>query len=800
MAAYEIPGVGMIDLGNFDPSNLGGLGYGGTYDAALYAAAARSGQSLTDYLNTLDDLQRGRYSKPTADMNATELAELSGIPGLQFVTNIGKGASTKANNSGFVPLVEDAEYRIVNERGKNQTVFSGIGQEGLIGVYNTAQNLSAEGGKKADWYVEARDPSTGRWIKVADDDPPSNIVGDVLEYAAIAGIGALTGGLGFAAPLAGAAAGIGAKALGIDDEIMQYGLPIVLSIATGNPVLGASLGSAIGTAYNGGNIKEILMSAGISAATAGILDVTGIGDVLGEIVTKVPGVNEVVNSISQAANNIASNVAGDAVARGVSEAVAREAAQSAAEDIIVNGIRGVVDATVGGIAGAGALTPQLINSISSSAEQAINDAATQYDLESAFDQQFGTGTTPAPGEPPITVTAKINNAVQKMITSGISSATAALFPDLTPAELSQVQDAYDQQNPPGTVVTGEKGIGAAPGVAGAATGLTDIVVKGAKPIDEKPGGDATTGAATGLITDATQTQPKEGDATEGKDDGKGLGAKDWIRLALLGAGAIGGGAGGGGSGTPADNTPLTYTPITRTPTIGAGINQPPFDVYTYGQGVPGAQQKEFMFFEPFSWKQPEGAAPINVSTGRPQAQLDAEAAAAAAAQQAAYDANVAEFNAYQDDLAAKVAAGTITPEQATADATAYAGTLDLPLAPVTTPATSGAGMKDGGEVDDEMMRHLMEYKRGGGHNGPGPVKGVGSGQEDLIPAWLSDGEYVWSAQDVADLGDGSTDEGVRRLDKMRQMVRRRAGRKDVKKIAKPQQGIDTMLKAVGGVA
>jgi hypothetical protein len=92
----------------------------------------------------------------------------------------------------------------------------------------------------------------------------------------------------------------------------------------------------------------------------------------------------------------------------------------------------------------------------------------------------------------------------------------------------------------------------------------------------------------------------------------------------------------------------------------------------------------------------------------------------------------------------------------------------------------------------------MEYRKGGGHHGPGPVKGIGSGQEDKIPAWLSDGEYVWSAQDVADLGDGSTDEGVRRLDKMRQMVRKQAGRKDVKKIAKPQKGIDHMLKAVGG--
>jgi hypothetical protein len=112
--------------------------------------------------------------------------------------------------------------------------------------------------------------------------------------------------------------------------------------------------------------------------------------------------------------------------------------------------------------------------------------------------------------------------------------------------------------------------------------------------------------------------------------------------------------------------------------------------------------------------------------------------------------------------------------------------------------TEEPNMAEGGEVSDDMVRHLVEYRKGGGHMGPGQVKGIGSGQEDKIPAWLSDGEYVWSAQDVADLGDGSTDEGVRRLDRMRKMVRQRAGRKDVKKIAKPQRGIEDMLKAVGG--
>ena len=129
-----------------------------------------------------------------------------------------------------------------------------------------------------------------------------------------------------------------------------------------------------------------------------------------------------------------------------------------------------------------------------------------------------------------------------------------------------------------------------------------------------------------------------------------------------------------------------------------------------------------------------------------------------------------------------------------------------PMAPVTVPAApamvapSGNAFAEGGEVDDDMVKHLVDYHKNGGHQGPGQVKGIGSGQEDKIPAYLSDGEYVWSAQDVSDLGDGSNREGVRRLDKMRQMVRSQAGRKDVKKIAKPQKGIDRMLKAVGGMA
>lgn len=249
-----------------------------------------------------------------------------------------------------------------------------------------------------------------------------------------------------------------------------------------------------------------------------------------------------------------------------------------------------------------------------------------------------------------------------------------------------------------------------------------------------------------------------------------------------------------GTITP-DKSAVTYTPLNRQRGIGG------FDPFTYGQEGPGYQTAEYEFFRPYSTAQPTQTstpATVNWTPGADVYQYTPEQFEALQSQTSAtYNANQAAFKNYQDTLAQNVESGAMTLAQAQAAAQSYAA----PFGGATVQRNAEGGYiedAEGGEMNDDMVKHLLEYKKGGGHNGPGRVKGIGSGQEDKIPAWLSDGEYVWSAQDVADLGDGSTDEGVRRLDKMRQMVRKQAGRKDVKKIAKPQRGIDQMLKSVGG--
>jgi len=56
------------------------------------------------------------------------------------------------------------------------------------------------------------------------------------------------------------------------------------------------------------------------------------------------------------------------------------------------------------------------------------------------------------------------------------------------------------------------------------------------------------------------------------------------------------------------------------------------------------------------------------------------------------------------------------------------------------------------------------------------VKGGGTGTSDSIPAVLSDGEYVIDAQTVSMLGDGSSDAGAKKLDEMRENIRKHKGK------------------------
>jgi len=80
-------------------------------------------------------------------------------------------------------------------------------------------------------------------------------------------------------------------------------------------------------------------------------------------------------------------------------------------------------------------------------------------------------------------------------------------------------------------------------------------------------------------------------------------------------------------------------------------------------------------------------------------------------------------------------------------------------------------------ADQTADQNTVQAARGGALNQISNLaKGSGSGRDDTINARLSDGEYVMDAETVALLGDGSNDEGARRLDHMRKQLRAQKGK------------------------
>lgn len=721
-----------------------------------------------------------QYAKPTKGMSALDVAlqQMGDIRGLQFVTNKGnaagikaketkeKGAVGDANLSGFVPLVNGATYRIRDEKGKDEIVYEGVGEEGLRNVYAIAQDLSAKKGKKANWGVEMQLPGTDTWRRVADDDPAKGI-GGVLDVLGDAALGLLVAG-----PI-GAAVGAGLSVAGVNVSDIAY--PILGTMVLG-PVAGSMAGSAVSSAVQGRSLEDALIRAGISGLTAGAIET-------------IPGASEAISGIGNAIGldkalqaGFLPEISGAAVGSSIPTQVVGN------ELIVTGGSNALAAPVASGIGGAlsgaasGVIAPP---APSAPAPQAPSPPA----------QEAGAGD--------ITVTAaarnaRIDAAVAALLNPATNTITNPAIKDLPPDELAEAQERANAI----TVTAGQQSPGTTAGIGGEAGSTTG----GSNSSPQTDGEEITVTAPTipgtvvpigaPLVPTGPVNQPVT-PSQPATTQPPGPSTMDYIRLALSAPNLINGiggllGAGGDNTRLTRGSSPLNYTPLTRTQTgatTPGAAGAPGFDVFTYGQNKPGAQQAEYTFFQPYSL----AAAPQSstVTSASPiYTQADVDTANAAIMNQ--YAAGLSQFNAYQDTLAQQVASGALTPAAAQAAATQFAASLGY------APATAAPAMAEGGEVDDDMVRHLVEYSKGTGHRGPGKVSGIGSGQEDLIPAWLSDGEYVWSAQDVADLGDGSTDEGVRRLDKMRQMVRKQAGRKDVKNIAKPQKSVDKMLKAVGG--
>jgi hypothetical protein len=101
------------------------------------------------------------------------------------------------------------------------------------------------------------------------------------------------------------------------------------------------------------------------------------------------------------------------------------------------------------------------------------------------------------------------------------------------------------------------------------------------------------------------------------------------------------------------------------------------------------------------------------------------------------------------------------------------------------------GMKRGGlpaMSDVPMVEGRLDFRQGA------PVHGPGDGQSDDIPAMLADGEYVFDAETVAQIGNGSTKAGAQALDQFRKNIRKHKRSAPLDKIPPKTKALTSYLK------
>ena len=108
------------------------------------------------------------------------------------------------------------------------------------------------------------------------------------------------------------------------------------------------------------------------------------------------------------------------------------------------------------------------------------------------------------------------------------------------------------------------------------------------------------------------------------------------------------------------------------------------------------------------------------------------------------------------------------------------------------------GLSSADRLDAINSASRVNFAQGGlGRMGSlGLLKGGSPGQADDVNAKLSHGEYVFDADVVAALGDGNTEAGARKLDEMREAIRRHKRSAPASKIPPPAKGALAYLKGV----
>ena len=767
------PMMGAETVG-FDLANpmLGGPEQGGSYTGGMGGGDSRT---AAERLQAILDVNP--YVAPTEGMNLDPITS-RGQTGYYFANELGLPArygdvgspkpadpATYDPNAkyiepmpGFVPVDKNATYRLVNGGTDGSVVYAGAGEEGLRNVFQQANQLTMDNPKNAYWGVEVLDPATGQYKRVAENQGPNG--------------------------------------LGIVGDIAGVALPIAAAIATGGASLGVQIAAGAAAGGLGGFLagKDPLTSALIGGASAGIGNVSGLNKAIGGALGKAGGALGLGGAAADAAvgglSSAAGEATGDIVVTGLSKAL-----QGAGSGVL-QGLTSAASNNLGGLTGYKTPAEQFVQqpspitdptapydginvignpavapvpNYSGALSGVFKPIATDFLPKGGLPEPLPSEPTPAVEPTPADDTIVVSGDRAPPV-SGSGSPFGAAFSipvnemlsgTLNAAQPTQqtktAEDIEAEKNP--MVVTGGGLESLTPAellaVLGGAGGLTAATAGGVGTPTQQPTAQEQTAedieAAKNpiTVTGSESLTPDELLAVLGgaptsllpdnffdpapTDGGNKLGVKDYIDLGVLLAGLIPGASGGGGSGSggpiPAGMGALNPIFSKQLPTStlpgGAGGGalpssalasqglRSPQDYYRYGYG-------------------PEQS-----------------------------------FFSYATQGAPNTSRAYTGYEGSTAEDLFAAQPSRLPQ-PITTPIPDeprGPSMY-APEVDD------VRFARGGF-----AVEGAGDGREDKIPALLSDGEYVFDAETVALLGNGSNKAGAKLLDSFRVKVRKQKGKK-----------------------
>lgn len=609
-----------------------------------------------------------------------------------------------------------AQYAVIDPKTK-EVLFYGVGAEGAKGAAEMATGLSQDKGRKANWqiavnYTGGTEDEDWQLAGYDKKDPKNSVLGSIARIVL---------------PIAGALLlpGIGAG-LGIGGLTAASGAATTLG--TG---LGAAVGSLGASAINGDSLKQALLGAAVSGLGAAFIPKIPGFDAVSKAVSNIPGMN-VLNSglgaLQNAGNSIGSALGGGAA--GASSAVSSVAASAVGtavpiSDLISPALNVALvntPATLASAVGQGLITQAGSKFVEQAVSTAIADAG---------------GATVAPIVVQAATKALLPLALAGASAATLASAATGLFNQGSVEEI-EVTARKIQEDLKGNIA------------AGAGTYVEPIEVTAAKPDPVVNRDELVTTQGGNVLPHTLDSAPAQTSGETWKDK-----LTDPWRLAAAAA-LLGGGLGGGGGGNGEYSSSFTggTRPGTRgslgeifttgdlpAPTMGmrTGTGLAVNEGYGYGGegaffsdvvgGTGGGGSMFAAASSPFQVASPFAATNF-AATGSGSSGISAPLAA---------DLSSLGFDAGEDDFGDWIAS---QPE------TVKARVRDMFRARGRTPT----------------------FKRGG------KVRGKGSGRADKIPALLSADEYVIDAETVALLGDGSSAEGAKQLDRFRVNVRKQKGK------------------------